>query len=66
MTKRATSARLDADTIVVGAGVFGAWTAARLRAEGRSVMLLDAWGPAHSRRLLRRRIPDDARRLWRR
>ncbi|HYN45575.1 MAG TPA: FAD-dependent oxidoreductase, partial [Allosphingosinicella sp.] len=40
---------LDADTIVVGAGVFGAWTATRLRAAGRSVMLIDAWGPAHAR-----------------
>jgi monomeric sarcosine oxidase len=39
----------DADVIVVGAGVFGAWTAARLRAEGRSVLLVDAWGPAHAR-----------------
>jgi monomeric sarcosine oxidase len=39
----------DADVIVVGAGVFGAWTAARLRAAGRSVLLVDAWGPAHAR-----------------
>jgi glycine/D-amino acid oxidase-like deaminating enzyme len=38
-----------ADTIVVGAGVFGAWTATRLRAAGHKVMLLDAWGPAHAR-----------------
>ena len=35
--------------IVVGAGVFGAWTAARLRAEGQEVMLVDAWGPGHAR-----------------
>ena len=41
--------RLDADTIVVGAGVFGAWTATRLRAAGRKVMLIDAWGPANAR-----------------
>jgi sarcosine oxidase len=38
-----------ADTIVVGAGVFGAWTATRLRAAGQKVMLVDAWGPAHAR-----------------
>lgn len=40
---------LDADTIVVGAGVFGAWTATRLRAAGHQVLLIDAWGPAHAR-----------------
>jgi monomeric sarcosine oxidase len=39
----------DADTIVIGAGVFGAWTAARLRDAGKDVMLIDAWGPAHAR-----------------
>lgn len=37
------------DTVVVGAGVFGAWTAERLRATGQRVLLLDAWGPAHAR-----------------
>ncbi len=37
------------DTIVVGAGVFGAWTAEMLRRSGRKVMLVDAWGPAHAR-----------------
>jgi len=37
------------DTVVVGAGVFGAWTAKRLQEAGQSVHLLDAWGPAHSR-----------------
>ena len=46
---RAQPRRRDADTIVVGAGVFGAWTAARLRAEGRKVLLVDAWGPGHAR-----------------
>jgi monomeric sarcosine oxidase len=40
---------LDADTIVIGAGVFGAWTATRLRAAGDNVMLIDAWGPANAR-----------------
>ena len=37
------------DFIVVGAGVFGAWTAWTLRRKGHRVLLLDAWGPAHSR-----------------
>ena len=46
---RAQPGRLDADTIVIGAGVFGAWTATRLRAGGRSVILIDAWGPANAR-----------------
>jgi monomeric sarcosine oxidase len=46
---RARPAGRDAETIVVGAGVFGAWTAARLRDGGHRVMLLDAWGPAHAR-----------------
>lgn len=39
----------SADTIVVGAGVFGAWTAEMLRRTGRKVELVDAWGPAHAR-----------------
>ena len=37
------------DVIVVGAGVFGAWTAHSLRKSGASVLLLDAYGPANSR-----------------
>ncbi|HJS21831.1 MAG TPA: FAD-dependent oxidoreductase [Steroidobacteraceae bacterium] len=37
------------DTIVVGAGVMGAWTAWHLRRQGERVLLLDAWGPAHAR-----------------
>ncbi|MBZ5609799.1 MAG: FAD-dependent oxidoreductase [Acidobacteriia bacterium] len=37
------------DAVVIGAGVFGAWTAYHLRASGRSVALLDAYGPANSR-----------------
>ena len=37
------------DVIVVGAGVFGAWTAWKLHEQGKSVLLVDAWGPAHSR-----------------
>lgn len=34
---------------VVGAGVFGAWTATYLLRAGHRVTLIDAWGPAHSR-----------------
>jgi sarcosine oxidase len=37
------------DVAVVGAGVFGSWTALHLRRAGRSVLLCDAWGPGHSR-----------------
>ena len=37
------------DVIVVGAGVFGAWTAWQLRAAGRSVLLVDQYGPANAR-----------------
>jgi sarcosine oxidase len=37
------------DFIVVGAGVFGAWIAWKLRRQGQKVLLLDAWGAAHSR-----------------
>ncbi|KPF67876.1 hypothetical protein IP88_12055 [alpha proteobacterium AAP81b] len=36
------------DTVVVGAGVFGAWTAEALRRAGQRVLLVDAWGPAHA------------------
>ena len=34
---------------MIGAGVFGAWTAKRLQEAGRQVLLIDAWGPAHAR-----------------
>jgi sarcosine oxidase len=34
---------------VIGAGVFGAWTAMHLLRGGHQVTLVDAWGPAHSR-----------------
>jgi len=34
---------------VVGAGVFGAWTATHLQRAGHRVTLVDAHGPAHSR-----------------
>ncbi|HVM23657.1 MAG TPA: FAD-dependent oxidoreductase [Sphingomicrobium sp.] len=34
---------------VIGAGVFGTWTAVQLLRAGHKVTLIDAWGPAHSR-----------------
>jgi len=37
------------DVIVVGAGVFGVWTAWRLQQGGAKVLLVDAWAPGHSR-----------------
>lgn len=37
------------DFVVVGAGVFGSWTAWNLRRHGHKVLLLDAWGAAHNR-----------------
>ncbi|HEV2423862.1 MAG TPA: FAD-dependent oxidoreductase [Terriglobia bacterium] len=39
----------DFNAVVIGAGSFGAWTALALRRRGYRVLLLDAWGPAHSR-----------------
>jgi sarcosine oxidase len=47
-TRRAAAGR-GWDAIVVGAGVFGAWTAWHLRRQGKRVLLLDASGPAHAR-----------------
>jgi sarcosine oxidase len=37
------------DAVVIGAGSFGAWTAYHLRKFGRTVALLDQYGPANSR-----------------
>src|ERR1700747_386101 len=37
------------DAAVVGAGVFGAWTALHLARRGKRVLLVDAYGPGHSR-----------------
>ncbi|MBS1842041.1 MAG: FAD-dependent oxidoreductase [Acidobacteria bacterium] len=37
------------DVAVIGAGVFGAWTALQLARRGKSVVLLEAYGPGHSR-----------------
>ena len=43
------SASNEWTTIVVGAGVFGAWTAWHLQQRGERVLLVDAHGPAHTR-----------------
>ena len=37
------------DAAVVGAGVFGAWTALQLARRGQRVLLVDAYGPGNSR-----------------
>lgn len=45
------NARTDGswDVAVVGAGVFGAWTAYQLRLSGKRVVLIDAYGAANDR-----------------
>jgi len=45
----AASGRKIYDVAVVGAGVFGTWTALSLARRGRSVVLVEAYGPGHSR-----------------
>jgi len=40
---------MKSHVVVVGAGVFGSWTAVHLLRKGYRVTLVDAWGPAHSR-----------------
>jgi len=42
-------ARESFDFAIIGAGCFGAWTAHELLRAGHSVVLLDAYGAAHSR-----------------
>jgi sarcosine oxidase len=37
------------DAAVIGAGVFGAWTAWHLAKRGQRVVLVDSYGPGHSR-----------------
>src|SRR5271170_2549997 len=37
------------DVVVVGAGVFGAWTAWHLVRRGQKVLLVDAYGPGNAR-----------------
>src|SRR6202047_1401912 len=37
------------DVAVIGAGVFGAWTACHLARRGKRVLLADAYGPGNAR-----------------
>src|ERR1700743_711821 len=37
------------DVVIVGAGVFGAWTASHLARRDKRVLLLDSYGPANAR-----------------
>ncbi|MGH6964278.1 MAG: FAD-dependent oxidoreductase [Phenylobacterium sp.] len=46
---RATSEPRIYDAAVIGAGVFGAWTAWALKKAGASVVLVDAYGVGHAR-----------------
>jgi sarcosine oxidase len=46
---RAQHSGLDADVAVIGAGVFGSWTARHLQRGGLKVALIDAYGPASAR-----------------
>jgi sarcosine oxidase len=46
---QSTTAKKTYDAAVIGAGVFGAWTAWHLAKRGQRVLLLDAYGPAHAR-----------------
>ena len=43
------SANTKFDVVVIGAGVFGSWTANFLQSSGRRVLILDAYGPANRR-----------------
>jgi sarcosine oxidase len=60
------------DAVVVGAGVFGAWTALHLRRTGRTVALLDKYGAGNNRsssggesRILRMNYgPDEIYTRW--
>jgi sarcosine oxidase len=44
-----TTGRFDVDVVVVGAGAMGAASAWRLARSGRSVLLLERFGPGHTR-----------------
>ncbi len=39
----------SSNVAVIGAGVFGAWTALQVRRSGRSVTLVDAFGAGNTR-----------------
>ncbi|HZI94507.1 MAG TPA: FAD-dependent oxidoreductase [Patescibacteria group bacterium] len=40
---------MDAEYLVVGAGIMGLWSALLLREAGHDVLLVDSWEPGHSR-----------------
>src|SRR5215469_8469949 len=40
---------IERDVVIVGPGVFGSWTALTMVQASKSVLLIDAWGPGHSR-----------------
>ena len=46
---RASKTNSTYDVAVIGAGVFGAWTAYQLRRSGKRVVLIDAYGAGNSR-----------------
>src|SRR5438094_6126884 len=46
---RAMSGTKRHDIVVIGAGVFGAWTAWHLTRRGKRVLLIDAYGPGNGR-----------------
>lgn len=49
MVRSAGAQRMTHDVAVIGAGVFGSWTAHHLRRAGKRVLLVDTFGAANSR-----------------
>src|SRR5258708_2650181 len=49
LSMQASNTNSTFDVAVVGAGVFGAWTAYQLRRSGKRVVLIDAYGAGNSR-----------------
>ena len=48
ITRGSGSISAEPNVVVVGAGVFGAWTAHHLQQQGAKVTLIDAYGPANA------------------
>ncbi len=61
-SKRTAAQTKSYDVAIVGAGVFGSWTAHHLRRAGRRVVLIDCYGAANSRQF-RWRVASDPLRL---
>jgi len=53
------------DVAVIGAGVFGAWTAYELQRSGKRVILIDGYGAGNSRSSFRGRIAHNSHGLRR-